>query len=149
MGGFSFLGEPAVVLAIGLAGFISAVGRGQKTVQQAFIYAAAAFGFSVLLKQILHRRRPDNLDIRTLGVKSYSFPSGHAVGTVIFYGLFSYLDFKYLLNPLNYTVALLLWITIVMIGISRVYLRYHYPSDVVAGWLLGLVSLIIVIQTAF
>jgi len=149
MAGLSFLGDPLVVSGIGISGFISAIIRGQHQVQQAFIYAAIAFGLCTLLKLVLRRSRPHNLDIRTLGFRSYSFPSGHAFGTVIFYGLFSYLDFKYLVRPSNILIATVVWASIILVGVSRVYLKLHYPSDVAAGWLVGLISLFIVIQIAF
>jgi membrane-associated phospholipid phosphatase len=149
MAGVSFLGEPIVALAIGFSGFVSAAARDQTEVQRAFVYATVAFALSTLLKLSLRRRRPLGLDVRTLGVRSYSFPSGHAFGTVIFYGLFSYLDFKYLSHPWNITIAILIWPLVILIGLSRVYLKFHYPSDVAAGWLLGLISLVAVIELAF
>jgi membrane-associated phospholipid phosphatase len=149
MEALSFLGEPTVVLTIGLAGYLSAAARDQSQVQRAFVYAAIAFGLSTLLKLVLRRRRPHNLDIRTLGVRSYSFPSGHAFGTVIFYGLFSYLDLKYLSHPWNILISVLLWLLIFMIGLSRIYLKTHYPSDVTGGWLLGLLSLVVIVSLAF
>ncbi len=145
----SFLGEPIVVLVIAGSGYISAVQKHQKPIQTAFVYAVVAFLLSTILKYILRRARPDNLDIRTLGIRSYSFPSGHAFGTVVFYGLFSYLDLKYLTHPWNWLISLGLWIIVVLIGISRVYLKFHYPSDVLAGWLLGGASLVMIIQLAF
>lgn len=149
MTGVSFLGEPVVVLGIGIVGFISAVVRQQTMVEKAFTLGAVAYGLNTLLKLALHRRRPDNLNITTLGVRSYSFPSGHAFGTVIFYGLFSYLDYAYLSQPLNIIITLLLVAFILTIGISRVYLKSHYPSDVVGGWLLGLISLWAIIALSF
>jgi membrane-associated phospholipid phosphatase len=88
----STIGEPAVVILIGLAGFLSALQYGHRHVQLAFIYAGIAFGLNTLIKLLLRRRRPYGLVVETLGVRSYSFPSGHAFGTMIFYGLFAYLD---------------------------------------------------------
>lgn len=149
MSGVTFLGSPMLVLAIGFISYLSAAKQGQPALERAFIYAAAAYALNTLLKLSLHRRRPYNLDITTLGVKSYSFPSGHAFGTVIFYGLFSYLDFKYLIRPWNILIAALLWGLILLIGVSRVYLQAHYPSDVIGGWILGGLSLAIVIAAAF
>lgn len=145
----SFLGEPSLVLSVGFVGFLSAAIRRQTDVERAFVYAGAAFALSTLLKLSLRRARPHNLDIRTLGVRSYSFPSGHAFGTVIFYGLFSYLDIRYLSPPWNLLVGTLVGFLIFLTGVSRVYLKAHYPSDVLGGWLLGLVCLFIVTQLAF
>jgi membrane-associated phospholipid phosphatase len=149
MAGATFLGEPLIVVAVGFTGFVSAIERGQSNVQHAFFYGALAFGINTMLKLSLHRRRPDDLRITTLGVRSYSFPSGHAFGTVIFYGLFAYLDYTYLNPPWNLVIAALLVGLIGLIGVSRVYLKAHYPSDVVGGWLLGLVSLLLIIELAF
>jgi undecaprenyl-diphosphatase len=149
MGVLSFLGEPMLVLTVGFGGFVAVARRGQSQLEHAFAYAAAAFALSTLLKLLLHRRRPHNLEIRTLGLRSYSFPSGHAFGTVIFYGLFSYLDLKYLSHPWNFWLSLILWLIIFLIGVSRIYLKAHYPTDVAGGWLLGLLSLAIVIWLAF
>jgi membrane-associated phospholipid phosphatase len=149
MAGVSFLGEPMVVLTIGFAGFISAAARHQTATEEAFFFGAIAYAINTILKLALHRRRPDNLNITMLGLRSYSFPSGHAFGTVIFYGLFSYLDYHYLNQPWNFLIAGLLWAFIFIIGVSRVYLKSHYPSDVVGGWALGLVSLLVIVKLSF
>ncbi len=149
MAGVSFLGLPSVVLAFGLLGFVSTAWRGQSQAEQAFFLGAIAYGFNTMLKLLLRRQRPHNLDVTTFGVKSYSFPSGHAFGTVIFYGLFSYLDFTYVAKPWNWLTAGLLWLVIALVGVSRVYLKTHYVSDVVGGWLLGIVWLSVIIGLAF
>lgn len=145
----SFLGEPLFILAVAFGGFLSATIRHQYAIQRAFIYATLAFILCILLKLALRRTRPHHLDIRTFGVRSYSFPSGHAFGAVIFFGLFSYLDLVYLSKPWNIILSVFLWVLIAVIGISRIYLKAHYPSDVAGGWLLGLLSLMLVIKLAF
>ena len=151
MAGVSFLGHPTVVLLLGFVGFVSAAQRGQTDIQiqRAFLYGALAYSLNTVLKLALRRRRPHNLQISFLGLRSYSFPSGHAFGTVIFYGLFSYLDYTFLPQPYNALLALMLWALILLIGVSRIYLKAHYPSDVVGGWLLGSLSLLIIINLAF
>ncbi len=145
----SIIGEPVVVIAIGAAGFLSALQYSHKRVERAFIYALIAYGLNTVIKLLLHRPRPRGLVVETLGIRSYSLPSGHAFGTVIFYGLFAYLDIKYLMRPWNIVVAATITGLIFLIGVSRVYLGAHYPSDVIAGWLLGGVSLLIVCELAF
>lgn len=149
MAGVSSLGHPSVVLPIGVVGLVSALLRNQPDIARAFFYGALAYGLNTILKLSLRRRRPHNLQISFLGLRSYSFPSGHAFGTVIFYGLFSYLDYKYVAKPYNALLAIMLWILIFLVGISRIYLKAHYPSDVVGGWLLGGLSLIVIILLAF
>ena len=145
----SVLGEPLVLIAIGVIGYLWATLHHQTAIRKAFIYAGIAFGLCVLLKLVLHKARPHNLDIRTFGIRSYSFPSGHAFGTVIFYGLLSYLALRYLVQPWGVIIFLLIWPLVAGIGISRIYLKAHYPSDVAGGWLLGLFSLIVVVKLAF
>jgi membrane-associated phospholipid phosphatase len=149
MAGVSFLGLPSVVLAVGLVGFVSATWRAQPEVRRAFFLGAIAYGINTVLKLLLRRQRPHNLNVTTFGLRSYSFPSGHAFGTVIFYGLLAYLDYTILANPWRWLIAGLLGLLVFFIGLSRVYLKAHYPSDVVGGWLLGAISLLIIVRLAF
>jgi undecaprenyl-diphosphatase len=145
----SVLGEPEIVLAVGFGGFLSSIRHGQPVVSKALIYGTVAFCLAILLKTLLRRGRPDNLKIQTLGIKSYSFPSGHAFGTVIFYGLLAILAIKFVAWPLNLIISLLIGSIIVLVGVSRVYLRAHYPSDVVGGWLLGGLALLVISRLSF
>ncbi|MGH7156633.1 MAG: phosphatase PAP2 family protein [Candidatus Saccharimonadales bacterium] len=149
MSGLTLIGQPAIVITLGLVGFIWAWKHSQSAIEHAFVYGIIAFSLNTLLKWLLRRARPDELNVKTLGMQSYSFPSGHAFGTVIFYGLFAYLGIKYISNPVDILVATMMGVLIFLIGISRVYLGAHYPSDVVGGWLLGGISLLAVIGLAF
>jgi undecaprenyl-diphosphatase len=149
LAGVSFFGEPWVVLAIAASGWLSAVGRGQNSVEWAFFWAGIAYGINTLIKQLTRRHRPHNRRVSMLGIKSYSFPSGHAFGAVIFYGLYSYLDYRYLSSPFNLILVLLLLVLTVLIGVSRVRLGTHYPTDVIGGWFLGAVALLIIIWRVF
>lgn len=85
---------------------------------------------NLLLKQIFSAPRPDllpHLDI----VNSYSFPSGHAAGNMIFFGALAMIAGRG-------SVHALAALAIVWIGISRVWLGVHWPSDVIAGWAEGI-----------
>jgi len=95
-----------------------------------------------ILKQFFHRQRP--LVPLLEEAKGMSFPSGHALMSFAFYGLIIYLvrqavEKKFI--RATYTVLLLL--LIFFIGLSRIYLRVHYASDVIAGFSLGLVWLVL------
>jgi|GEM_PF-436788 membrane-associated phospholipid phosphatase len=82
------------------------------------------------LKQIYAAPRPDllpHLDI----VHSYSFPSGHSAGNMMFFGALALLAGGRVAQALAATMILL-------IGVSRVWLGVHWPSDVLAGWIEGL-----------
>lgn len=148
MQGLSFLGEPVVVVAAGLAGYLAASIRDQGASQRAFIYALLAYGVGIVLKRFFRRDRPNHLRIESFGLRSYSFPSGHAFGSLILYGLFAVIDARHLLFPWDFLSATIVWAIIFCIGISRVYLRSHYPSDVVGGWLFGAAALVVIVQTA-
>ncbi len=88
------------------------------------------------LKEFFHRKRPDLPLIRTL--PNFSFPSGHALTSFIFCSVLVYLVWKgHLSTALKWVLSALLILVALCIGISRIVLRYHYPSDVVAGFCLA------------
>lgn len=91
-----------------------------------------------VLKTFFHRVRPTVLP-HLVVEHSFSFPSGHAITSMLLYGvvLFALKDFI-TTRPVRLAVQILLGVLIFLIGISRIYLGVHYPSDVLAGWLLGL-----------
>ncbi len=76
------------------------------------------------LKNLIKEVRPVN-NLET----SYSFPSGHALNSIVFYLLFLYF--------LRIKNKYLIWLVIIMIGLSRIFLGVHYWWDVVGGWVIG------------
>jgi len=96
----------------------------------------------IALKKIFRRKRP--LDPVLEKARGLSFPSGHAIMSVTFYGLIVYILSQEIKNGLLKTAVIIPLILLMQaIGFSRVYLRVHYPSDVVAGHLIGLGWLLI------
>ena len=94
-----------------------------------------------LLKKIFNRNRPDNPLQRAMGK---SFPSGHALMSLTFYGLLVYIIHQTVHNVLlKWMLIIPLLAFVQLIGLSRVYLRNHYPSDILAGNVTGLLWLII------
>lgn len=92
---------------------------------------------SELLKISFHRHRPDLPWLTS--ANGYSFPSGHSLISMALYGFLAYLVFRNSRRPgLNRVIGIGLVLLPVLIGISRVYLGVHYPSDVLAGWSVGL-----------
>lgn len=99
-----------------------------------------------LIKIIVRRPRPTQTLVMTVE-NSYSFPSGHSMMSMIFYGLIIYYIMKYMKNKrLKNIFVPLLSAIIFLIGISRIYLGVHYATDVLCGWIIGLVYLIIFIK---
>jgi len=73
-----------------------------------------------------------------------SFPSGHAIMVVTFYGLLIYiLQHSISIDWLKLMLTFLVVVLILLIGFSRVYLRVHYASDVAAGFVIGLLWLLL------
>jgi len=94
------------------------------------------------LKHLFARQRPTNQLLQE--ATNYSFPSGHALMSVTFYGLLAYITWHSVKNrPAKWTIIVLLILWILLIGVSRIYLRRHYYSDVMAGFATGFLWLVI------
>lgn len=90
------------------------------------------------LKEFVGRPRPEVEHL--VSVKSLSFPSGHAMMGIILYILIAYFIMMVLhSNRMKWLVGGIAAVMIALMGISRIVLKVHYPSDVVAGWALGFV----------
>lgn len=95
-----------------------------------------------LLKYILQRPRPTGY--RIVEESGYSFPSGHSMISMAFYGFLIYLIYMNIENKkVKYGLIGLLSITIIGIGMSRIFLGVHYTSDVLAGFLISIAYVIV------
>lgn len=88
---------------------------------------------ATISKFLFKRHRPPTIYAGNMRIKSYSFPSSHAYSAALGAGFFAAAAFSSQFAILG--VALILLAAI--IGVSRVFLGAHYPSDVIGGWLLG------------
>lgn len=112
---------------------------------QATIVLLSTTFLNMGIKNLISRPRPVE-DMRLVIAHSYSFPSGHSMSAIAFYGFLIYLTYKYVPNmALKIGLIVLQVLLILSIGLSRVYLGVHFPTDVVAGFIAGLFWLIICI----
>lgn len=99
-----------------------------------------------VLKHFVKRARPDAASA-VISQFGYSFPSGHALISVVAYGWIAYLICKKTQNIyLKIFIITVATFLIVIIGFSRVYLGVHWPSDVLAGWAIGTVILVVAVS---
>ncbi|MDJ0710522.1 MAG: phosphatase PAP2 family protein [Woeseiaceae bacterium] len=128
----SRLGDYSAYVVVGVACAATLEHRGLEFLSHALAVAATGIAIYKLLKSSLVRERPfithDRISCAAAPLDRYSFPSGHTMHAVSFAVLYSaYIpEFAWLMVPFA-----------ILVGLSRVILGLHYPSDVVAGGLLG------------
>jgi len=106
--------------------------------------ALTSLGLMFGLKYLFGRPRPDVPLI--FHAEGLSFPSGHALFSISFYGLLIYIIYKMVANQwLKWTLISFLFVLAMIIGFSRVYLRVHYATDVIAGFCVGFLWLVFAI----
>ncbi len=135
------LGSPIVLIAICILFLI--IIKNKKMAASISLNLILITLLNILLKNIVQRPRP--IDYRLIEEVGYSFPSGHSMISMAFYGFIIFLIFRYGKNKNKVFWEVLLGIIIFLIGISRIYLGVHYASDVVAGFLIAIFYLFVYI----
>ncbi len=133
----TYLGSPMAFIILGLGALIFLV-YNRQVLEGVYLNLCLLVSWEAmhLLKNFFARPRPEgeHLTIAT----GMSFPSGHAMLSLVFYGFIGYLVLKNLSSAsAQILTGLLFALLILMIGISRVYLNVHFPTDIVAGYLIG------------
>ncbi len=134
---FTFFGSPLAIILFVLISASWIIWR-KKYWESVFLVIGTAGGglFNLLLKWIFHRQRPTIH--RLIEESGYSFPSGHSMGSIIFYGMLCMLMIVFINSTITRAIVIISTLFIVtMIGLSRVYLGVHYPSYVLAGYAAG------------
>lgn len=91
---------------------------------------------NIILKVLFHRARPTVH--RIINATGYSFPSGHSMMAFTLYGILAFLIWKHLATPFSRVIVLIGSAGMILfIGVSRIYLGVHYPSDVLGGYLIS------------
>jgi len=90
------------------------------------------------LKILFHRSRPNNNPL--VPASGFSFPSGHSLMSIVVYGCLALIIYSYFRRSASIRglIALVAVLFIIMIGVSRIYLGVHYPTDVLGGFAVGL-----------
>lgn len=141
---FSMLGSINVVLPLSLVIILILLWKKQLAALVALLISLAGIILTILLgKQYFHRIRPVGYSF--YNEVSYSFPSGHAVVSIAFYGLLFYMIIRYR-NQYKLRWTVIAFLFIFLLGFSRLYLCVHFLSDVLAGYSLGLLWLMLSIS---
>ncbi|MCR4437243.1 MAG: bifunctional DedA family/phosphatase PAP2 family protein [Clostridiales bacterium] len=134
----TFLGSGLVLIFI-TAIVIIAVRKNKKYAFYGWMIGANLLASSILnelFKVIFHRERPDIL--RLIDITGFSFPSGHSMIGLCFYGFIAYILWVNMKSRWRYPLVILSVALVISIGISRIYLGVHYASDVLGGFSAGL-----------
>jgi len=139
--GISFMGSVVVLSSLTFLSMgLFAMRRDWSAVRQIAFAMGGAVGLDTLIKWVVHRPRPEEVYAHTMPA-SYSFPSGHALYSFMFY-----LTIAAIVSRQNLGNGIRgFWgsaiVIIVSIGASRIFLGVHYSSDVVGGYLIAAIWL--------
>jgi membrane-associated phospholipid phosphatase len=133
---FTFLGSPwAIAAVVALVAAWAIRSRARPLAGVLIAVALVAEGLTFLLKMAFQRTRPD-LFAAIAVPRSYSFPSGHAMLATAVYGMAAVVATR--LRPsLRLPLAIITPLFVVLVGLSRVFLGVHWPTDVLAGFAAG------------
>lgn len=145
MVGATIIGHPIVTVAIGCMVLFWGWYKSNTSLLLSGLVVIATFYLGALMKLLLHRDRPLTEYVAQMHFETFSFPSGHSTGSMVAYGLLAYVAWQIAPSPWNYIAVAIGVGIILLVGLSRIYLGAHFPSDVVAGWLLGALGLFVII----
>ncbi|KDA00827.1 phosphatase PAP2 family protein [Hyphomonas oceanitis] len=140
---FTQLADSASLIAIAI--IIAGVLMAASAFRPALLCVSTFLGTSLLvstIKIIVHRARPIQ-DLYS-GVDAYSFPSGHMTNSTVILGVLVLIVARTWSGPLRMFMVALLAGLIVLVGLSRIYLGAHWPTDVIGGALLGATILVLI-----
>jgi undecaprenyl-diphosphatase len=135
---FTFIGGTIPIVVISLL-VLFLLYKVLKHRSELILFVAVIAGANILfasLKLLFHRERPDLH--RLIEASNYSFPSGHATNAFALYGILTFLLWRHISNRQGRTILIILSVFMILaIGMSRIYLGVHYPSDVIAGYFIS------------
>jgi membrane-associated phospholipid phosphatase len=147
MRAMSFMGFEAIGFLAPLLVVLFAWRRRWGAVVLLILIAGGAQLLNSVLKDVFQRARP--LPVSTLiAAQQFSFPSGHAMVSAAFYSCLAYLAWRLVDGVWRSVIVAGLLLLVLLIGVSRIYLDAHYLSDVLAGYLVGLLWADVVILSS-
>jgi undecaprenyl-diphosphatase len=144
----SDVGSPVAMAVIGAAGALFLFVRRKWIVLAAWVAALGGAGLlTIVLKNLIRRPRPVAA-AEFLNGTTFSFPSGHALGSLVGYGMLAYVVGSMWVDTRRgrLRLAIAVAVLVVAIGVSRLYLGVHYFSDVIAGYAVGVLWLSVCIS---
>lgn len=133
--------SPITLLLICLCTFLFV--KNKKISYLMFINLCLSTLLNIVFKYTFQRSRPIGYNL--IIENGYSFPSGHSMVSMAFYGLIFYFIYKSAFNKkLKILLMFLISLLIFFIGISRIYLGVHFASDVIAGFMISIIYLILI-----
>ena len=142
LGWVSTVTHPVVWACVLLGGSLVYFGIGNTLWGVWCVVVAALLPLEQILKVIFRRPRPLTMYVDAMKFRSYSFPSGHAYASVLCFGLL----IAIMQSAGSAVVGSFFGVAaigmILLIGVSRVYLGAHFPTDVIAGWIVGAIVLV-------
>jgi undecaprenyl-diphosphatase len=149
MQGVSAIGDTWI--AIVMVGAVSAFYIARRQLLEAGFILATLSAFVLIfgLKVLIARPRPPNFSLDPTGIfqyiNQYSFPSGHVLFFVVFFGFIAYLAWLHRAGFIQIIVITVCSALIILIGPSRVYLGAHWASDVLGSYIIGILWLFLLI----
>lgn len=144
----SALGSPVAMAIVGAGGGLFLLVRRKWVIVAAWVAAFAGAGLlTIVLKNLIQRPRPP-APAEFLYGTTFSFPSGHALGSLVGYGMLAYVIGATWVESRRGRLLVVIGtaVLVIAIGLSRLYLGVHYFSDVVAGYAVGVLWLSVCIS---
>ncbi|MET3847707.1 phosphatase PAP2 family protein [Paenibacillus sp. OAE614] len=136
MKGFTFLGSSLVATLLSVIAFLFLwlVLRHRKELLMFLLSVGGSEIWNIIIKNWMQRQRPNTH--RLIEISGFSFPSGHSMAAFALYGTLTYLLWRHIPALAGRIAMIVIGVALtLLIGISRIYLGVHYPSDVFGGYL--------------
>jgi membrane-associated phospholipid phosphatase len=149
MRGVSAIGDLAIAMTLTAIAMLTFAMRRQWLESIFMLATTSSVLLAFVLKELIHRTRPIHLAQNATGlmqsINEYSYPSGHVLFFVVFFGFFAYLAWIHFAGRARMIVISICGMLIVLIGPSRIFLGVHWASDVLGGYIIGMIWLFVLI----